>query len=326
MRSAGVRRCPASARCGRTATVTRSAAQAASAPVRLAQRPRCCCGSVTRAARRLGFTAPTLWLNDVTYAPLISGHGLAECVRRHRRLAARAVSARETRRCVRSMARAYRRPARWSSARLRSRRVAASAAGDSDSQRGRRGALSPRPRPADRSAALAHRRLRRHAARGAARRRTRLRSSRGRCTALSVVLVGPDALAGAARTRAARASRTSDCSARPYDARARLSPARRRRHRAASSSTPFTESLDPIKAYECLAVDTPTVATPVAGFRELADWMTIAPRASFVDCCMLRCLRRGEREPGAPAPPAWTDRASSSGASSREPRRELVRR
>ena len=33
--------------------------------------------------------------------------------------------------------------------------------------------------------------------------------------------------------------------------------------------TPFTESLDPIKAYECLAVGRPTVATPVAGFRGL---------------------------------------------------------
>ena len=32
---------------------------------------------------------------------------------------------------------------------------------------------------------------------------------------------------------------------------------------------PFTESLDPIKAYECLAAGRPTVATPVAGFRDL---------------------------------------------------------
>ena len=35
--------------------------------------------------------------------------------------------------------------------------------------------------------------------------------------------------------------------------------------------SPFTESLDPIKAYECLAVGRPTVATPVPGFRELGD-------------------------------------------------------
>ena len=46
--------------------------------------------------------------------------------------------------------------------------------------------------------------------------------------------------------------------------------------------SPFTESLDPIKAYECLAVDTPTVATPVAGFREHAKELNIADRAVFV--------------------------------------------
>jgi teichuronic acid biosynthesis glycosyltransferase TuaH len=45
--------------------------------------------------------------------------------------------------------------------------------------------------------------------------------------------------------------------------------------------TPFTESLDPIKARECLAVDTPTVATPVAGFRDYATALTIADRAQF---------------------------------------------
>jgi glycosyltransferase involved in cell wall biosynthesis len=46
--------------------------------------------------------------------------------------------------------------------------------------------------------------------------------------------------------------------------------------------SPFTESLDPIKAYECLAIDTPTVATPVAGFRDHADAFTIADRDGYV--------------------------------------------
>jgi teichuronic acid biosynthesis glycosyltransferase TuaH len=45
--------------------------------------------------------------------------------------------------------------------------------------------------------------------------------------------------------------------------------------------SPFTESLDPIKARECLAVDTPTVATPVAGFRDFATAMHIADRGEF---------------------------------------------
>jgi len=33
--------------------------------------------------------------------------------------------------------------------------------------------------------------------------------------------------------------------------------------------TPFTDSLDPIKAYECAAVGRPTVATRIAGFNGL---------------------------------------------------------
>ncbi len=40
--------------------------------------------------------------------------------------------------------------------------------------------------------------------------------------------------------------------------------------------SPFTESLDPIKAHECLAIDTPTVATPVPGFRERTDAFVVA--------------------------------------------------
>jgi teichuronic acid biosynthesis glycosyltransferase TuaH len=45
---------------------------------------------------------------------------------------------------------------------------------------------------------------------------------------------------------------------------------------------PFTESLDPIKAYECLAVGRPTVSTPVAGFRSLGDPVVVSERSQFV--------------------------------------------
>jgi glycosyltransferase involved in cell wall biosynthesis len=45
--------------------------------------------------------------------------------------------------------------------------------------------------------------------------------------------------------------------------------------------TPFTESLDPIKAYESLAVGVPTVATPVSGFRGLDGAVTVATGPSF---------------------------------------------
>ena len=45
----------------------------------------------------------------------------------------------------------------------------------------------------------------------------------------------------------------------------------------------FTESLDPIKAYECLAAGRPTVSTPVAGFRGLGAPVIVADRAHFVE-------------------------------------------
>jgi glycosyltransferase involved in cell wall biosynthesis len=44
---------------------------------------------------------------------------------------------------------------------------------------------------------------------------------------------------------------------------------------------PFTESLDPIKAYECLAAGRPTIATPVAGFRDLGPPIVVADRNQF---------------------------------------------
>lgn len=47
--------------------------------------------------------------------------------------------------------------------------------------------------------------------------------------------------------------------------------------------TPFTESLDPIKAYECLATGRPTVSTPVAGFRDLPAPIVVADALHFVD-------------------------------------------
>jgi glycosyltransferase involved in cell wall biosynthesis len=74
--------------------------------------------------------------------------------------------------------------------------------------------------------------------------------------------------------------------------------------------TPFTESLDPIKAYECLAVETPVVATPVAGFRELAGYVTVAPRESFVTAVEATLSDPPRRSAaGGPAPASWADRA-----------------
>jgi len=99
--------------------------------------------------------------------------------------------------------------------------------------------------------------------------------------ALSILLVGPDSLEPPTRQRLVSEPNLRLLGARPYaDVPAYLQHAEVVivPHRI----TPFTESLDPIKAYECLAIATPTVATPVAGFRELASDITIASPTAFV--------------------------------------------
>ncbi len=98
---------------------------------------------------------------------------------------------------------------------------------------------------------------------------------------LSVALVGPDSLDHTARERLRTNPRITLTGARPYaDVPAYL------QHAdvivVPHIVSPFTESLDPVKAYECLAVGRPTVATPVAGFRELRDRITVEPRERFV--------------------------------------------
>lgn len=45
----------------------------------------------------------------------------------------------------------------------------------------------------------------------------------------------------------------------------------------------FTESLDPIKGYECLAAGVPTLATPVAGLRDLGPPIEVATPDTFPD-------------------------------------------
>jgi teichuronic acid biosynthesis glycosyltransferase TuaH len=97
---------------------------------------------------------------------------------------------------------------------------------------------------------------------------------------LSVVLVGPDSLAAGSRRRLAARGNVSLLGRRPYalvpgylqHADVVIIP-----HRV----TPFTESLDPIKAYECLAVRRPTVATEVAGFRALGPPVASVAREAF---------------------------------------------
>jgi glycosyltransferase involved in cell wall biosynthesis len=97
---------------------------------------------------------------------------------------------------------------------------------------------------------------------------------------VDVVLVGPDALGERSRRRLTAESNVRLLGRRPYAA----VPAYLQH--ADVLIVPhlvndFTESLDPIKAYESLASGTPTIATPVAGFRELAPAVTVAPADAF---------------------------------------------
>jgi teichuronic acid biosynthesis glycosyltransferase TuaH len=61
--------------------------------------------------------------------------------------------------------------------------------------------------------------------------------------------------------------------------------------------TPFTESLDPIKAREFQAVGRPVVATPVAGFRSLSPPSATVDRTGFVEA-VLAVLDRPPLPPG----------------------------
>ena len=78
--------------------------------------------------------------------------------------------------------------------------------------------------------------------------------------------------------------------------------------------TPFTESLDPIKAREFVAVARPVVATPVAGFRGLAGPVVVRDRESFLDA--VGAVLDGPTLPPGPgelvgAPATWAGQAAA---------------
>jgi teichuronic acid biosynthesis glycosyltransferase TuaH len=75
--------------------------------------------------------------------------------------------------------------------------------------------------------------------------------------------------------------------------------------------TPFTESLDPIKARELLAVGRPTVSTPVAGFRGLGAPTTVVTAEHFVAAVEILVADPMPPGPGplVSAPASWADRA-----------------
>jgi teichuronic acid biosynthesis glycosyltransferase TuaH len=73
--------------------------------------------------------------------------------------------------------------------------------------------------------------------------------------------------------------------------------------------SPFTESLDPIKARECVAVGTPTISTPVAGFRDVGPPIRVSPAETFT-AGLRAALHDRRREPPADLW-TWTDAATA---------------
>ena len=127
---------------------------------------------------------------------------------------------------------------------------------------------------------------------------------------VSVVLVGPDSLEGRSRAMLAAHSNVSFLGARPYA----LVPAYLQHANVIvvpHAVNAFTESLDPIKAYECLASGTPTVATPVAGFRELAPAVHVVDARGF--CAAVKSTlstgRPAKPDLNIDGLPSWRERA-----------------
>jgi teichuronic acid biosynthesis glycosyltransferase TuaH len=260
------------------------------------------------AARALGFSHPTLWINDVTYAPLIARTGWPSLydvtddwllapfapreLERLRRLDEVAlVAADEVVVCSEALARD--RGARRSVSLIRNA---------VDSEHFRR----PRPRPSDLPEGLTAVYV---GSLHDARIDVELVLDLARTLSnVSIVFVGPDSLSDRSRRLLAATPNVALLGPRPYsDVPAYLQHADVLivPHRI----SPFTESLDPIKAYECLAVGTPTVATPVAGFRSLEGVLEIASPASFPErvCVVLENPRSVPRDVD---PPSWDEQGA----------------
>lgn len=263
---------------------------------------------VVRAATRMGFTDPTLWVNDTTYAGLgqetgwpmlydITDDWLLEGVN------AREVSRRKENEC-RALADAgvvvvCSSALRESRGAIRDVLLIPNAV---DSERFQ----SRQPRPADLPAGPT-------AVYVGTLHEQRLDLDLVERLAIElpdvqVVLVGPNAMAANATARLVRHPNIRVLGSRPYEA----VPAYLQHADAVIVPhlvTPFTESLDPIKAYECLACGRPTVATPLAAFRELGEPVRTADAEAFVDE-----VRRALSPNGGDVPdrqiPGWDDRAA----------------
>jgi teichuronic acid biosynthesis glycosyltransferase TuaH len=263
-------------------------------------------GQVVAAVAQIGFARPLLWLNDLTYAPLIERTGWPTVYDVTDDWLLAPLSPRETERLRALDDLAL---ARASEVVVCSHGLVAS--------RGRRRAVTlipngvdaahfqqPLPRPRDLPAAPTGVYVGTlHSARLDVELVLELAQS---LPELEIVFVGPDSLDRIDRRRLGAVPNIHLLGPRPYavipaylqHADVVLVP-----HRV----TPFTESLDPIKAYECAVVDAPTVATPVAGFRDLTGHVTVASPAEF-PAAVRGVLTAPPARAGTP-PADWTERA-----------------
>ncbi len=136
---------------------------------------------------------------------------------------------------------------------------------------------------------------------------------------VQIALVGPDSLGTSSSARLAAVANIHLVGPQPYD---RVPGFLQHADLVVIPHlvNPFTESLDPIKAYECVVAGRPTVATPVAGFRELGDPVVVCDRTEFVAVASGLLDAVTDRPaaatptPGTVAPVAvasWRDRAES---------------
>jgi glycosyltransferase involved in cell wall biosynthesis len=122
------------------------------------------------------------------------------------------------------------------------------------------------------------------------------------------VFVGPDALSDESRTPLTALANVHLLGAKPYnDVAAYLQHATVTIVPHVVSS--FTESLDPIKAYECLAIGRPTLATPVAGFRGLGEPVHVATAEEFTDALAALVAHPPPSRPATDLP-TWTEQGA----------------
>jgi teichuronic acid biosynthesis glycosyltransferase TuaH len=124
---------------------------------------------------------------------------------------------------------------------------------------------------------------------------------------ISIVMVGPNSLSSGSKSRLAALGNVHLTGPRPYlevpaylqHATVVIVP-----HRV----TAFTESLDPIKAYECEAVGRPTIATPVPGFIPDRGCIRIATPSEWVSAVTAAVQQLAESAPTLGLP-TWAERA-----------------